>query len=196
MSFNLSTIATGYNVSILNNNFTSVANQFNTYALYSSGGQNVMSQDLDMNGYTLLNMATNPSEGSSMVTVSYVNSTFLPFSGGTLTGPLNMAGNAITNLPEATSPSSPALYSDITTEAAARTLADTALQAEISGGAPLTASAFSPISWHAQVINNSVTIPANVNAWSFGPTITIGTGQTITIGTGSYWTIANGQTVT
>lgn len=57
----------------------------------------------------------------------------------------------------------------------------------------LEASAFSEISWHGQVIQNSVSIPDNMNAWSFGPTMTIAPGQEVTIGKGSFWTIANGQ---
>lgn len=75
----------------------------------------------------------------------------------------------------------------------ARIDGDANLQAQISGGQPLEASAFSPISWHGQVIQNSVIIPDNVNAWSFGPEMTIAEGQSVTIGTGSHWTIANGE---
>ncbi|MNQ05916.1 hypothetical protein D3C85_186570 [compost metagenome] len=55
-------------------------------------------------------------------------------------------------------------------------------------------SAFSMISWHDQVITNSIIIPDNKNAWSFGPTITIALGQFVTVGTDSFWTIANGAT--
>ena len=75
----------------------------------------------------------------------------------------------------------------------ARIAGDANLQAQISGGQPLEASAFSPISWHGQVIQNSIAIPANVNAWSFGPEMTIAAGQSVTIGAGSHWTIANGE---
>src|SRR5690606_22433922 len=78
-------------------------------------------------------------------------------------------------------------------ERIARQEADANLQDQISGGAPLEASAFSPISWHGQTIQNSVNIPANVNAWSFGPTMTIAPGQSVTIGENSFWTIANGE---
>lgn len=78
-------------------------------------------------------------------------------------------------------------------ERRARQEADANLQDQISGGAPLESSAFSPISWHGQTIQNSVNIPANVNAWSFGPTMTIAPGQSVTIGENSFWTIANGE---
>jgi len=67
------------------------------------------------------------------------------------------------------------------------------IQSQLAGEVPLEASAFSPISWHDPIIENSVTIPENKNAWSFGPTITIDAGQTITLGLNSFWTIANGE---
>jgi hypothetical protein len=70
---------------------------------------------------------------------------------------------------------------------------DANLQEQLTGKVPLEASAFSPVSWHDQSIDNSVTIPDNKNAWSFGPTVTISVGQSVTIGDGSYWTIANGE---
>ena len=78
-------------------------------------------------------------------------------------------------------------------EVRARQEADDNLQAQISGAAPLEASAFSPISWHKQVVQNSVDIPPKQNAWSFGPTMTIAAGQSVTIGENSHWTIANGE---
>lgn len=52
----------------------------------------------------------------------------------------------------------------------------------------------SPISWHGQTIDEDMTIPPNMNAWSFGPTLTIAPGSTVTVGTDSAWTIANGDT--
>ena len=78
-------------------------------------------------------------------------------------------------------------------EIRARQAADAHLQAQISAAEPLEASAFSPISWHDQSIENSVTIPPNKNAWSFGPSMTIAEGQAVTVGAGSFWTIANGE---
>lgn len=77
-------------------------------------------------------------------------------------------------------------------EAIARAAGDASLQEQLTGNVPLEASAFSPISWHDQVITNSVNIPANKNAWSFGPTLTIADGQFISIGENSFWTIADG----
>lgn len=75
---------------------------------------------------------------------------------------------------------------------AAYTAADASLQAQILGETPPAGSQFSAISWHSKEITNSITIPDNVNAWSFGPTMTIAPGQTVTVGTGSHWTIASG----
>lgn len=80
-------------------------------------------------------------------------------------------------------------------EANARAAADANIQEQLTGNVPLEASAFSVISWHKQTVNNSVTIPDNMNAWSFGPEITITAGQQVTIPQNSYWTIANGQQV-
>lgn len=80
-------------------------------------------------------------------------------------------------------------------EANARAAADANIQEQLTGNVPLEASAFSVISWHKQTVDNSVTIPDNMNAWSFGPEITISTGQQVTIPENSYWTIANGQQV-
>lgn len=80
-------------------------------------------------------------------------------------------------------------------EANARAAADANIQEQLTGNVPLEASAFSVISWHKQAVDNSVTIPDNMNAWSFGPEITISPGQQVTIPENSYWTIANGQQV-
>lgn len=73
------------------------------------------------------------------------------------------------------------------------TAADANIQAQLTGNVPLEASAFSPISWHDQIVETGVTIPENKNAWSFGPTISLATGVTVTVGSGSYWTIADGE---
>jgi len=78
-------------------------------------------------------------------------------------------------------------------EAAARQNADAYLQSQISGSNPVQASAFSEISWHNQTIQNSVVIPPNKNAWSFGPTMTVAVGQSVTVGLGSFYTIADGE---
>lgn len=78
-------------------------------------------------------------------------------------------------------------------ETSARQDADANIQQQLTGNVPLEASAFSPISWHKQTIDTSVTIPSGVNAWSFGPEMEISPGQSVTVGANSAWTIANGQ---
>jgi len=77
-------------------------------------------------------------------------------------------------------------------EADARAAADANLQDQLTGNVTLEASAFSVISWHKQAVDNSVTIPDNVNAWSFGPSVTISSGQQVTVGNNSFWTVADG----
>ena len=124
----------------------------------------------------------------------YVNST-----GDTMTGPLTV--------PTATQPGHAARLEQVTDEnrsirqefraaddkeRAARAAADANLQAQLTGEVPLEASAFSPISWHDQSIDNAVSIPPGVNAWSFGPEVELDPGGDVTIGEGSFWTIADG----
>lgn len=72
----LNTLTTGYNLSRINQNFTDVANRINNYTIQNKEGHNVMSQDLDMNGYSLLNLTTNFSNIGSMLTVGDAKSHF------------------------------------------------------------------------------------------------------------------------
>lgn len=74
------------------------------------------------------------------------------------------------------------------------TAADASLQAQINGTTPPVGTGFSIVSWHPQVIENSIEIPPNMNAWSFGPTVTLAPGVVVEVGAGSFWTIANGAT--
>ena len=69
------------------------------------------------------------------------------------------------------------------------------IQSQLAGEVPLEASAFSPISWHDQGIQNSIIIPDNKNAWSFGPVMSVAPGAAVTVGEGSYWTIAEGSDI-
>lgn len=112
-----------------------------------------------------------------------VSGTELPL---TLTGNIAADGHYIREYPFASMKS-------LEIEVVARQAADVNLQAQLRGAVPLEASAFSPISWHDHSIENSVTIPSNKNAWSFGPTMTIAEGQAVTVSEGSFWTIANGE---
>lgn len=96
----------------------------------------------------------------------------------------------------AQSPDEAASYKQVVDASNALSAQIANIQGQLSGGEPLEASAFSPVSWHDQEISNSITIPANKNAWSFGPVVTIADGVVLTIGDGSFWTIADGEAQT
>lgn len=108
-------------------------------------------------------------------------------------GNLSMNGYQITNLgtPVSSKDAVNKLYVDtlLADEAAARTSADTSLQNQISGLAPVLSAERAIVSWHGQSIDNSIVIPDNVNAFSIGPQITVAPGQEVTIGEGSYWNV-------
>lgn len=191
----LDPITSGYNLSKINANFDKVENAINDDVLHRQGGNNTMIQDLDMNSYALLNVQVDVNDPTSLLTVGDGDARYYNIDGDTLTGTMDVNSQTVTGLKLAVGPTEAVRNSQLTAEIAARTSADINLQAQISGGAPLEASAFSPISWHDQSIDNSVVIPDNKNAWSFGPTMTISPGQTVTVGTGSFWTIANGAVV-
>lgn len=53
--------------SLLNTNFTTIMNCINGDVLHLSGGNNVMSQDLDMNGHTVMNFVSDPNKPNSLV---------------------------------------------------------------------------------------------------------------------------------
>lgn len=186
-------ISSGYSLSSFNYNFQLIENVINTQILHLTGGNNVMLQDLDMNGNQILNLATDPNNPASMLTVADGDTRYINTTGDAMAGQLSMSGNTLTGLKAPVDPTDAVRKLEFDVEVGARSSADANLQGQISGGIPLEASAFSPISWHDQTVDNSVTIPANKNAWSFGPTMTISVGQTVTIGSGSFWTVANGE---
>lgn len=189
----LKPITSGYNIVKINYNFDQIKYTINNDILHLVGGNNIMQQDLDMNGNAILNLQVDPDKPGSILTLGFADSRYLNVSGDAMEGTLDMDGNKLTGLPAATLPSDAVRKQELDDEISSRTSADENLQAQISGGAPLEASAFSPISWHDQTIDNSVVIPPNKNAWSFGPTMTISPGQTVTVSAGSFWTIADGE---
>lgn len=65
----LNNITSGYNLNLINENFTSIQDRINNYCLQNKEGKNVLNQDVDMNGYALLNLEANWSNNGSMVTV-------------------------------------------------------------------------------------------------------------------------------
>lgn len=200
----LNPITSGYNVSRINGNFERIEEAINEEVLHTVGGNNTMLQALDMNGNAILNLGVDVNDPNSVLTVGEADLRYYNVDGDLLTGPMNVNGQPINNLAVPTLPHQPVRKDQLDAESQARIAedlsirndyasADANLQAQISGGAPLEASAFSPISWHDQSIDNSVDIPANKNAWSFGPTMTISPGQIVSVGAGSSWTIANGE---
>lgn len=78
----LTDIGSGYNRSVINDNFTVIEDKINNDLVHNKNGNNVMEQDLDMNSNTLLNLAApvNPNDpirlkdlqGSVFIT-QYVN---------------------------------------------------------------------------------------------------------------------------
>lgn len=188
----LSPITSGYNVSKINSNFTVIANAINNSILHLVGGNNTMQQPLDMNGFPILNMQTDPNDPDSMLTVAEGDARYYNVSGDSLTGPMNVNDQIVSGLKLAVGPTDAVRKSQLDDEIDARTEADMSLQDQINGTTPPLASAFSIISWHDQVIENSISIPDGKNAWSFGPSLTVAEGQTVEIGDGSFWTVANG----
>lgn len=211
----LKDITSGYNYSRITYNFEVIEHSINNDILHLAGGNNTMRQALDMNSYPLLNVKTDVDDPASLLTVADADTRYYNVKGDTLEGTMNVASNYIVGLPVAIAPTHPVRKQEFDSEVSARIAADTSLrkdftkadkdiidgytsadanlQSQITGEIPLEASAFSEISWHGQEINNSVTIPDNKNAWSFGPVMTIAQGQMVTVGSGSFWTIANGE---
>lgn len=213
----LDPITSGYNLSKLNANFDKVQQTVNEELLHTTGGNSTMLQPLDMNGYPILNLETDPEVPGSLLTVGEADERYYNTKGDTLEGPMVVGAHPITGLRQAQTPTEPVRKNEFDSEVSLRqaedahirnefraadqtlydgyTAADANIQEQLTGQVPLEASAFSPISWHDQSVDNSVNIPANKNAWSFGPTMTVSPGQTVTVGEGSFWTIANGEMV-
>jgi len=196
MSIELDNVASGYSTGVINSNFKKLEQYINDMLLNRDGlgeGQpNQMELDLDMNGNSILNANTDLTNSNSLITVGGADERYVNVTGDTLQGLLDMAGNAL-YVRKAVAGNEPARKDELDTTISNYQSADANLQTQISGGAPLEASAFSPISWHDQVVENSVTIPENKNAWSFGPTMSVAPGQSVTVSNGSFWTIANGE---
>jgi len=213
----LSNVASGYNRQSINTNFEEIETALEDKVLYRdnpTGEPNQMEQDIDMNGNSLLNYGTNLTNTSSLISVGDADTRYVNADGDSMSGNLDMGSNKLTDLPAGSASGDSVNYQQLAAEQNARIAADTSeqnaresadiaeqnsrasadasLQSQISGSTTLEASAFSEISYHGQTVENSVTIPDNKNAWSFGPTMSIAALQTVTVGTGSFWTIANG----
>lgn len=189
----LNPITSGYNVQRINANFDAIEDTINGEVLHTEGGNNTMNQDLDMNSFAILNLQTDVNNPDSMLTVGDGDVRYYNVDGDLLTGPMNVNNQTVTGLRAATAPTEAVRKQELDAETLARTNADESLQDQLMGVNPPMGSAFSVISWHGQHVTTSIVIPDNVNAWSFGPIVTVDVGQTVTIGAGSFWTVANGE---
>lgn len=189
----LNTITSGYNLSKINTNFEIIEEAINNDVLNLSGGNNTMLQDLDMNGYDLLNVNINPDDPGSLLTVGAADLRYYNVDGDVLEGPMDVNNNVINNLKVPTLAHQPVRKDMLDAEINARAAGDASLQDQLNGTNPPMGSAFSVISWHGQHVTNSIVIPDDVNAWSFGPVVNIDVGQIVTIGNNSFWTVANGE---
>lgn len=67
----LNEITSGYNINKVNANFNLIEDTINDEVLHVSGGNNTMSQDLDMNGYNLINTNYDPTSENAYLTLGY-----------------------------------------------------------------------------------------------------------------------------
>jgi len=207
MTVELNPVTSGYSTNVINDNFQKVEDWINLNALWRQGvelGQaNQMELPLDMNGFPILNIGYDLNDPGSPLTIAIADSRYLNLSGGIMQGSVDM-GNHPVFVRNPVDSNEPVRKEGLDQERSDRIARDSAitqdfqagdanLQAQLTGEVPLEASAFSPISWHDQFIGNSVTIPENKNAWSFGPSLSLSEGQAITIEEGSYYTIAEGS---
>lgn len=188
----LSPITSGYNLSKINANFDKVEDAINNDVLHVRGSNNVMYQDLDMNSHALLNVKVDPNNPGSLLTVEIADQRYYNVSGDKLEGTMDVNSNTITGLRAPFGPTEAVRKLDLDNEEQARVNGDESLQDQLNGTIPPIGTAFSVISWHEQNIGNSIVIPPNKNAWSFGPVLTIDLGQVVTVGLNSFWTVANG----
>ena len=65
----LNPVTAGYNLGKLNANFDVVEEVINDQVVHNIGGNNVMHQSLDMNGFAVLNAGIDPENPDSLLTV-------------------------------------------------------------------------------------------------------------------------------
>lgn len=195
MSLTLNDISSGYSTGAINTNFQKLEQYINESLLnrdnLTSGEPNQMENALDMNGNPILNVGSDPFNPEALLTVGTANGLFVNVSGDTMQGSLNMDAYPIfVRIPQG--PTEPVRKDVLDSEIVNRQAADASLQNQIVEAAPIAAAERPIIQWHAQQIDNSATIPEDVNAFTVGPTFRIAVGQTVTVGDGSFWTILNG----
>lgn len=200
MSIELNPITSGYSTGLINENFQKLEQYINDSLLnranVSTGEPNQMEGPLDMNSNPILNIKLDPDNEGSLLTLSDGDLRYVNTSGDVMRGSLSMGSHPITvrTAVDSTEPIRKETFDQgISSVQSEYQAGDANLQSQLSGATPLEASAFSEVSWHGPVIENSITIPVNKNGWSFGPTMEIAAGQSLTISDGSFWTIANGE---
>jgi hypothetical protein len=105
-------VTNGNNISTLNDNFRKIQESVNNDLLNLDGGNNVMQQDLDMNGNQLLNIGVDVNNPQSLLTVSAGDARYYNVSGDTLTGPMSVNGQVISGLAAAIASTSPVRKSE------------------------------------------------------------------------------------
>lgn len=199
MTIELDDVNSGYNLQKINSNFQKIEDCINDELLHRAEtgvpGEAMMERDLDMNNHSILNIKVDANKPGSLITVGEADLRYYNVDGDTLRGNMDADSYKINNLGAPLASTDAARKLEVDSETSARQAADANLQAQMTGEVPLEASAFSEISWHDRDIKNSVTIPANKNAWSFGPQMEIKQGQAVTVSEGSSWTIADGRLV-
>lgn len=190
-------IASGYNLSKINVNFYKIQEALDKGILWRqppNGEPNQMETDLDMNGHRIYNAIIG--EFADYYTAEQSDSRFVHRAGDLMIGELDMGQHSLTGLPPSSRPGDAVPKSELSFEREARITGDQSLQEQIiDTTGPVPASQFSVISWHGRVVENSVSIPPDVNAWSIGPEIAVAPGQEVTVGVGSTWTIIEGTLV-
>tara|TARA_Y100001951_G_C11298065_1_gene277578 strand:+ start:29641 stop:30252 length:612 start_codon:yes stop_codon:yes gene_type:complete len=199
MSIELDDIGSGFSRGKINLNFQRIEDYINDNLLHRDGvetGQaNQMENDLDLNGYALLNVSVDVEDPSSLLTVGDGDSRYINTTGDSMTGGLSVL--------QPTQNSHPIRRDQFDTEHNERVsreneiednyqASDASLQAQITEASPIAAAERPAIQWHSQIIENSMVIPDNVNAFSAGPVMTLADGVSITLGDNSVYTLLDG----
>jgi hypothetical protein len=119
MAIVLNNVTTGYNVSTINSNFQKIEDYVNDKLLARDAtgvaGEAMMSRPLDMNGNKILNIFVDVNDAGSLLTVGEADSRYYNVEGDSLTGTMNVNGQAVINLPQPSIPSQavPKNYVDV-----------------------------------------------------------------------------------
>lgn len=73
MDITLATIGSGYNLTPLNDNMDTIESTINNELLHKTGGNNVISQSLDMDSNTIINVDTDANDPNCAANVAFVN---------------------------------------------------------------------------------------------------------------------------